>query len=150
VRTATNGKDPLSYLQASKEDIGFAENWAEALIKQRIDGESRFEAAAPYELSGHDLKRVLAYAYLVGHAETCSKHEAARKLGAKAAALFEALDRKRKLGRVGLGVSVEATHRRMCPAIRSGKAHGLCDCGAFEQRVQLKDALEALREAARP
>ena len=64
---------------------------------------------------------------------------------------FTAFDRKRHTAKSGIwiGAHIEVLHRYRCPASRSGKSNGPCDCGGLEQKREIADALEALREFAK-
>lgn len=63
---------------------------------------------------------------------------------------LRALDRKRAVkSNILIGAYIDTLHAYGCPMspVKGGGAK--CNCGAFEQKCEIKDALEALREAVR-
>ena len=53
-------------LDATPADIRRAERWAVEFIKGHLDDANLYEASSTYELPGRDLKKALAFAFLVG------------------------------------------------------------------------------------
>lgn len=66
-------------------------------------------------------------------------------------AFFAAFDQKRRSAKSGIwiGAFMDVLHRYQCPITRLGKSYGPCDCGGDEQKTQVKDAMETLREFAK-